>query len=128
MFPADIKSDIVLRLCKGISESDVRLVPLHPLANKPLNECFSIVPEHIEKHGGSQVIGWAVWEWPKVLIEAEFQSSIGESTIADFERGVREPMDRTLRDIRVAFETAGIKFINDGEWVGVKILTKTKKS
>lgn len=72
MFPADIKSDIVLRLCRGISESDVRLVPLHPLANKPLNECFSIVPEHIEKHGGSQVIGWAVWEWPKVLIEAEF--------------------------------------------------------
>ena len=56
------------------------------------------------------------------------KSSIGESTIADFERGVREPMDRTLRDIKVAFEAAGIKFINDAEWVGVKILTKTKKS
>ena len=56
--------------------------------------------------------------------ELSEKSSIGESTIADFERGAREPMDRTLRDIRVAFEIAGVKFINDGEWVGVKLSTK----
>jgi hypothetical protein len=23
-------------------------------------------------HGGKQHLGWAIWEWPKVLIEAEF--------------------------------------------------------
>ena len=49
------------------------------------------------------------------------KSSIGESTIADFERGAREPAVRTLRDIRVAFEDAGIKFISDEDWVGVKL-------
>ena len=49
------------------------------------------------------------------------KSSIGESTIADFERGAREPAVRTLRDIRVAFEDAGIKFISDEAWLGVKI-------
>ena len=52
------------------------------------------------------------------------KSSIGESTIADFERGAREPAVRTLRDIRVAFEDAGIKFINDEAWLGVKLSTK----
>jgi len=52
------------------------------------------------------------------------KSSIGESTIADFERGAREPAVRTLRDIKGAFEDAGIKFINDDAWLGVKVLNK----
>ena len=52
------------------------------------------------------------------------KSSIGESTIADFERGARDPAVRTLRDIRNAFESAGIKFINDDAWLGVKLTTK----
>ncbi len=54
------------------------------------------------------------------------KSSIGESTIADFERGAREPAVRTIRDIKAAFEDAGIKFISDGEWVGVKLSIKDK--
>lgn len=49
------------------------------------------------------------------------KSSIGESTIADFERGVRQPVPRTMRDIIDAFEKAGIKFIGDEKWVGVKL-------
>ncbi len=53
------------------------------------------------------------------------KSSIGESTIADFERGAREPAARTLRDIKIAFEDAGIKFINDEAWLGVKLTTKS---
>jgi len=51
------------------------------------------------------------------------KSSIGESTIADFERGAREPAVRTIRDIKIAFEGAGIKFINDEAWLGVKLST-----
>ena len=39
---------------------------------KPINECFSIVPEHIENNGGKQIIGWYIHVWEKVLIEAEF--------------------------------------------------------
>jgi len=49
------------------------------------------------------------------------KSSIGESTIADFERGVRQPVARTIRDLINAFEEAGIKFIGDEKWVGVKL-------
>jgi hypothetical protein len=30
------------------------------------------VPQHIAAHGGDQVIGWTIWEWPRVFIEAEF--------------------------------------------------------
>jgi len=48
------------------------------------------------------------------------KSEIGESTIADFERGVRTPFARTLRDLRIAFEEAGIEFINEDKVVGLK--------
>jgi len=50
-------------------------------------------------------------------------SGIGIATIADFERGSREPIKRTLKDIRRNFEEAGIIFINNGE-IGVKIDSK----
>jgi transcriptional regulator with XRE-family HTH domain len=48
------------------------------------------------------------------------KSEIGESTIADFERGVRTPFARTLRDIRIALEEGGIEFINEEGVVGLK--------
>ncbi len=54
------------------------------------------------------------------------KSSIGESTIADFERGAREPATRTLRDIKATFEDAGIEFVNDEAWLGVKLSTKNQ--
>ncbi len=47
---------------------------MRPLANAPVNDCFSVVPRHVLQHGGEQVIGWAVWEWPRVYIEAEFHA------------------------------------------------------
>lgn len=47
-------------------------VPVDPLPDKPINECFSIVPEHVASHGGEQKFGWSIWHWPMVFIEAEF--------------------------------------------------------
>ena len=62
----------IIKFCSSISEGVVRRVSLEPVKGAPLNECFTIVPEYISEHGGEQVIGWAVWEWPKVMLEAEF--------------------------------------------------------
>jgi len=39
-------------------------------------------------------------------------SGVATKTIADYERGARVPYDRTLRDLRAAFEAAGIEFTN----------------
>jgi transcriptional regulator with XRE-family HTH domain len=52
------------------------------------------------------------------------KSEIGESTIADFERGVRTPFARTLRDIRIALEEEGIEFLNNDKGIGVIELHK----
>lgn len=43
------------------------------------------------------------------------KADVGTKTIADFERGQRQPYRRTMRDLRLAFEAAGIIFVAEGE-------------
>ena len=39
-----------------------------------VNECFPNVDAKIARHGGRMLCGWQVWEWPHVMIEAEFHA------------------------------------------------------
>ena len=45
-----------------------------PRADGDINECFAAVSAHVKHHGGSVQHGWAFWEWPTVLVEAEFHA------------------------------------------------------
>lgn len=49
-------------------------VPVRPVVGEPVDECFTIVPKQVAAHGGEQHIGWAIWIWPGVFIEAEFHA------------------------------------------------------
>jgi transcriptional regulator with XRE-family HTH domain len=56
-------------------------------------------------------------------------SKTATKTIADFERGAREPYPRTLEDIQLALEKAGIEFIpENGGGAGVRLAKRRKKS
>lgn len=46
------------------------------------------------------------------------KAKVAKQTLADFERGARQPYERTLRDIQDALEAAGVVFLGDGEVVG----------
>ena len=61
--------------------------------------------------GARAMLGWS----REKLAEA---ASVGTSTIVDFERGARQPYNRTLVDIRRALEDAGIIFIDAEDGVG----------
>lgn len=65
-----------------------------------------------------ELLGWKQTD----LCEA---SGIGIATIADFERGSREPTKRTLRDIRKTFEDAGIRFRNESNSLGIDLIEKS---
>ncbi len=66
------------------------------------------------------LLGWS----RKQLAESAL---IAERTLVDFERGARNPLDRTLSDIRRALEDAGVIFIDENEeGPGVR-LRKTEK-
>ncbi len=45
-----------------------------------------------------------------------------QKTITDFERGVTTPQRRIAEDIKTIFQKAGIKFENDDEGQGTKLL------
>ena len=52
----------------------------------------------------------ALLDWTQTRLSEA--STVGTKTIADYERGASTPYARTLRDLREAFEAAGIEFTN----------------
>jgi hypothetical protein len=53
---------------------DPMYVPVRPIPGGSPNECFANVDTVVQLRGGSAVVGWALWEWRSVIIEAEFHS------------------------------------------------------
>lgn len=39
-----------------------------------VNECFPNVEAKVARDGGQMICGWQFWEWPRVLVEAEFHA------------------------------------------------------
>jgi transcriptional regulator with XRE-family HTH domain len=65
--------------------------------------------------GARGLLGWSQSD----LSQA---SKTATKTIADFERGAREPYPRTLEDVRGALEKAGVEFIDEnGGGAGVRL-------
>lgn len=51
-------------------------------------------------------------------------ANVAIGTIVDFERGLRRPYPRTLRDIRAVLERAGIEFLDADDQRGVGVCLK----
>ena len=49
-------------------------VEIVPRAGGTVNECFATVADQVAEAGGRIQHGWALWEWPGVLVEAEFHA------------------------------------------------------
>jgi len=75
MTPHSITSKI-LELCNAVCPGQKPVyIPVDPLPNQKVNDCFRIIPKHIDAHGGKQIIGWAIWESIEfMIIEAEFHA------------------------------------------------------
>ena len=80
MRPPKLIKPYVTSFCRDVvADPQPVYVPIRPLDGAPQNECFTIVPDYISKHGGEQVVGWSIWEWPDVFIEAEFHTVVRQS-------------------------------------------------
>jgi hypothetical protein len=53
---------------------ELSYLPCRPLNRISDGDCFPWVEDHAKTNGGMPVLGWAIWEFPKVFIEAEFHS------------------------------------------------------
>lgn len=49
--------------------------------------------------------------------ELSRRSGVAPATIAAFEKGIRSPYPRTVRDLETALKSAGVRFFNGGACV-----------
>ena len=69
--PKEITRDIELLFSKLNTLEKSQYIPCRPSPNAPQNECFPLVEAKVKSDGGSQVLGWQIWQ-TKLLVEAEF--------------------------------------------------------
>lgn len=70
------KVDSAIRaFCRSVRiDGFLTYVDVKPALDAQPHECFNNVQGCIEKEGGSQLFGWAIWSWPGVFVEAENHS------------------------------------------------------
>lgn len=51
-----------------------RYLRVRPEPGATVNECFSNVRAKCARGGGRMLCGWQLWEWPQVMVEAEFHA------------------------------------------------------
>lgn len=73
--PAQLDKAHTAALCNDLATgSTPEIVECVPDSDAPANDCFMQVEAHVKRNGGERVIGWALWEMPNVMIEAEFHA------------------------------------------------------
>lgn len=75
MKAANIRKPHVVSFCQSVVPGAKPVyVPFQEVRlAQPLN-CFFNVSTAQKALGGDMVIGWSIWEWPRVMIEAEFHA------------------------------------------------------
>lgn len=73
--PAPLGTSHIAALCNDLVPDFVPVVvQCSPDRGAPVNDCFTQVAHHVQRNGGERVIGWALWEMPHVMLEAEFHA------------------------------------------------------
>lgn len=72
--PLTINNEILKYANKVAPGMQPTFIPVTPVREAELNECFSNVENHIKTHGGSLQLGWYIYLWPRVMIEFVFHA------------------------------------------------------
>lgn len=72
--PKEITKHIRQLVAKAAPGQQPAYLSVQPNAGAKVNECFPNVEAKISQAGGSMLCGWQIWEWPHVLVEAEFHA------------------------------------------------------
>jgi hypothetical protein len=74
-------TDRIRDFCLTISsESEPMYLSVEPFEIPLINECFDVVQSRIRRDGGCSVNGWLMWEWPNIMLDAEFHCVWRDST------------------------------------------------
>ena len=72
---ADITAPHVTMFCQEVVAGAVPVLVVCAPDQRALQmDCFETVDQRVREEGGTRVLGWAIWEIPGILIEAEFHA------------------------------------------------------
>ncbi len=72
--PAEVSRELAALCATLVPEGKPTYVLVQPDPDTPANECFPLVEGAISRHGGKLILGWSLWEFPGVFVEAEFHA------------------------------------------------------
>lgn len=55
-------------------QEEASWVEVIPRKDSVLDDCYMDVERQVNECGGALIYGWQIWEWPYVMIEAEFHA------------------------------------------------------
>ena len=64
----------VRKFCRKISIQEPFYIDVTPIPGAEPLDCFETVKRKIMRDGGIIQYGWQIWEWPAIMIEAEFHA------------------------------------------------------
>lgn len=68
-------SDAISKLAASlVAQPQLQFVEHRPRGDGVHFECYDTVARQVEEQGGRVQYGWAIWEWPHTLVEAEFHA------------------------------------------------------
>ena len=72
--PRAITRNVRRLIQKVVPGGSGEFLEVRPEPGAVVNECFPNVHAKIGQAGGRMLCGWQIWEWPHVLVEAEFHA------------------------------------------------------
>ncbi|WP_343583419.1 SEC-C domain-containing protein [Herbaspirillum sp.] len=72
--PPEINKHIARLIHKVAQGQQPVYLDVIPEPGAIVNECYANVTKKLEIAGGEVVYGWQLWEWPHVMVEAEFHA------------------------------------------------------
>lgn len=96
--PNSVTNDIQLFSQRLVADSDPLYVDYIYAAGAVTDECFDNVDRLVVNRGGRTLLGWMIWEWENVLLEAIFHA------VWEDEDGIlHDPTPKTDGESRVLF-------------------------
>ena len=72
--PAQISPELRRLIDRLVPTGEPVYVDVAPLDDASADDCFPLVDALVAQHGGESVIGWSLWEFPTLFVEAEFHA------------------------------------------------------
>ena len=64
-------SAAVRKICSDIvSATEPVFVPVAPVPEAEIDDCFGVVAQLVAAHDGEAVYGWCIWSWPTIWFKA----------------------------------------------------------